>query len=402
MVNDFDKEIDAMLRDLAKGDTFAQVLPASHLDADEISAFAENALPKMARVRVTEHLADCSKCRKMLANTIFLNSAEESETIHEEIRTVIAAPAIPWYKSLFAFPNLAYTMGAMALLLVGMVGFLMLQNSNNSNSMVAQSDKSTSEKASGPNLGSSEGDAYGTQPYSANSTANAPAAMATPALTAANSANAVASNKTVSKDSAPTTANSNASSPKATDSEITSKSGIADDVTEAKKDSSNEPPKPVPTPAKEEAVTEKGGERAEVNSRQVQDLSVQSRNNQVMMPDGQNRSNVPTTSPTTSAGASQDSAERERSAPAKPNKKMADRDDAGAKNKSAETRKIGSKSFRNVNGVWTDTSFTGGATQNVKRNSDEFKKLDSGLQNTANSLGGTVIIVWGGKNYKIQ
>lgn len=55
------------MRDLAKGETLANVALASHLDADELSAFAENALPVKARLRVTEHLSDCGNCRQTLA-----------------------------------------------------------------------------------------------------------------------------------------------------------------------------------------------------------------------------------------------------------------------------------------------------------------------------------------------
>ena len=44
----------------------AQAEPEAHLDADELSAYAENALPPAARARYTEHVADCARCRKMV------------------------------------------------------------------------------------------------------------------------------------------------------------------------------------------------------------------------------------------------------------------------------------------------------------------------------------------------
>ncbi len=48
---EFDKEIDVLLRQARKGETvFAATTPqTAHLDADEISAFAENALPEKAK-----------------------------------------------------------------------------------------------------------------------------------------------------------------------------------------------------------------------------------------------------------------------------------------------------------------------------------------------------------------
>src|SRR5713226_7759134 len=38
-----------------------------HLDADEMSAFAERKLPPAARARYVSHLADCDPCRQQIA-----------------------------------------------------------------------------------------------------------------------------------------------------------------------------------------------------------------------------------------------------------------------------------------------------------------------------------------------
>ena len=96
----FDKEIDAILRK-ARESEFAFALdnpqsairnPQLHLDADEISAFAENALPETAKQFYTAHLADCDACRKKLSNLVLLNAEAESENVHaEEIGTISSA-----------------------------------------------------------------------------------------------------------------------------------------------------------------------------------------------------------------------------------------------------------------------------------------------------------------------
>lgn len=411
MVNEFDKEIDAMLRDLAKQDSFVQTLPETHLDPDEISAFAENALPKKARVRITEHLADCSRCRKILANTVFLSSAEESEIIHEEVKTIVSIPAIPWYKQLFAFPNLAYTMGALALLLVGMVGLLVLQNSKNDEPMVAQADKSAKE--SGPNAGSLEGDNYGNQPYPANSAANT-SSSATNTAGFANTASA--SNAPISKDGMPTSsgtsANSNVSTLKTGEDNLVDK--VTDDAPRAKKtdeptdsDAKREEAKPSATPTTEDVTlsNEKGGERRDIN-KQTEVSQNQTQNIQNVSPDSGNvpRSrNAPSSPPSTSAsGATVQEQNAERPEPKKASKKKEVAKDEGLVGGVSDTRSISGKTFRYANGVWTDSSYSGGSPKKVKRGSDDYKKLDSGLQNICNSLGGSVIIVWGGKNYWIQ
>ena len=66
---EFDKEIDVLLRQTARSETvFANTdANSNHLDADEISAFAENALPEKARQNYVLHLADCNRCRKNLS-----------------------------------------------------------------------------------------------------------------------------------------------------------------------------------------------------------------------------------------------------------------------------------------------------------------------------------------------
>jgi hypothetical protein len=67
----------------------------------------------------------------------------------------------------------------------------------------------------------------------------------------------------------------------------------------------------------------------------------------------------------------------------------------------AVTRKVGGKTFFNRNGAWIDTAYGSQSVNLVRRGSDEFKKLDSGLRNIANELYGTVIVVWKGKAYRI-
>jgi len=66
------KEIDILLRklsgkqngDIAAAERNSSASSHEHLDADELNAYAENALPVSLRSRYTEHLADCSSCRK--------------------------------------------------------------------------------------------------------------------------------------------------------------------------------------------------------------------------------------------------------------------------------------------------------------------------------------------------
>ena len=44
---------------------------SEHLDADELNAYAERALPASVRARYTEHLADCNACRQIVTQLSF-------------------------------------------------------------------------------------------------------------------------------------------------------------------------------------------------------------------------------------------------------------------------------------------------------------------------------------------
>ena len=79
-------EIDLMLRSLAREQSAAAGHPREdgapaanqgqlHLDADELNAYAENALPSTARLLYTEHLADCERCRKLVVELSLASGA---------------------------------------------------------------------------------------------------------------------------------------------------------------------------------------------------------------------------------------------------------------------------------------------------------------------------------------
>lgn len=145
---EFDKEMDSLLRQAARGENVFEAGDATggHIDADEISMFAENVLPEKAKLHITKHLADCDKCRIVITNTILLNAeAEIEEAASIPVRelkaeSVVATAAIPWYKNLFSTKNLAYGTGALALIFAVGIGFLFLQSSSDSALSVAQAN----------------------------------------------------------------------------------------------------------------------------------------------------------------------------------------------------------------------------------------------------------------------
>ena len=67
-----------------------------------------------------------------------------------------------------------------------------------------------------------------------------------------------------------------------------------------------------------------------------------------------------------------------------------------------EEKRISGKGFQRRNNVWYDNSYRGQATTNVRRGTDDYRKLDSGLRSIAESLSGVVVVMWTGKAYRIQ
>jgi len=74
----------------------------------------------------------------------------------------------------------------------------------------------------------------------------------------------------------------------------------------------------------------------------------------------------------------------------------------GASGGFVATRTVNGRTFTKKDGVWYDADYHGQSTINVRRGSDAYKKLEGGLRNIADSLGGTLVTVWKGKAYRIQ
>ncbi|HEX9959574.1 MAG TPA: hypothetical protein VGB00_01410 [Pyrinomonadaceae bacterium] len=371
---EFDKEIDSLLRRSAKGES-VQTFDA-HMDADEISLFAENALATKARTRAAGHLAECAKCRKILSNVISFNAAAESETIHAgESEIVPPATAIPWYRRLFAFPQITYAMGALVLVFSGIIALMVLQTADDSKNVSVAQREEVRETTKGVSGASSDGETTTIETYSAN-TSNA--ASVNPGM---------AGNSNAATTTASNTANVSANS---------STANVAPPVARQQ-----------PQAEKNEPVQTKRENSFVLDGQDASNAAVQ------------NKPSITAGAPPSDAKQTRERAKDDsemklgkehdavsesqtamRSAPSPKSmvKKSADAD----KNKAGEARAIGGKTFRSVGGIWFDSAYTSQPPVMIRRGSDDYKRLDSGLRSIAESLGGTVIILWKGKAYRIH
>ncbi len=373
---EFDKEIDVLLRQTAQGEfAFAAENPKSaHLDTDEISAFVENALPEKSREKYVLHFADCAKCRKNLSNLILLNIETDSEKVHAEEKQIVSMP-LPWYRKLFASPNLAYTLGALILVFSGIAAFTILQSVNNTPSFEMSQISETQPNGKGM---SSDGDAPVSETYSSNSMMSNSASM--------NSAsNEMMNSSTSAIPSAPVLmANSNVAVRAESDKNLKAEPKIAKSLTETSDsaETENQIVTAAPPPAPKE-----NNFREDEMSGQQQNMAQNSviQNQTIITPDSLSVQRSPTTT---------------LRAEAKAKKLEESKDDA--QRKSAETTTVGGKTFKRQNNVWYDSLYKGQATTNVTRGTKEYKKLDSELRAVAERIGGTVVVVWKEKAYRIQ
>jgi hypothetical protein len=371
---DFDKEINALLRQTAKQDMlFAENnLQTEHLDADEISVFAENALPEKAKKRLTEHLADCDSCRKSLSELIQFNSEFESEPAKNEATEPVSIE-IPWYRKLFIFPGLAYTMGGLVIAFTGLTAFVVLQNFNSESFEMAKSE-STSRASN------SESEGFVNQSQNANSI---------PAVSNAASESNIDSTENVAPVSTPESDSDNLLNQRNQKGPSAVRDLPADPTDDelGRRENKLDAAKPIspPTIVSESKPTDKT-----VSDREMADSAISS--------------DAPAPKPETKTAArkNEELSKKERVLTARGGEMGGDEKKDSKLKSLGESRKADGKTFNKRDGVWYDSAYKNQQTENVRRGTNEYRNLDSGLRAIAEKFTETVVVVWEQTAYRIQ
>ena len=371
---DFDKEIDALLRKAARAP--AATASGGHLDPDAIAAFASHSLPAAAKDVYSIHLAECDHCRKQLALAASFDEDTGIETAHP---SAVAVPVtVPWYKKYFGVPALAYTMGALALLLSGFIGYSVLQHSNSSASPEVSQIYDNEPQRGGPSFSEEQ------QVPQAAANANSTGSAATSANTAVNAPRTL-SNATTTNTSTMSKAVDPAEPDRSAENEIATGSGAAPPAP---------PAAPLATPAQlpvtGRTMAETGRPRAEPKVAKEERAATVTLDGVVAQTqnDQKKKAQAPALSARRATEARKDDAEKQLNSQATVN--------------SPAVRSVGGKNFEQRNGVWYDSAYRGQGTKKVRRGSEDYIRLDAGLRSIADSLGGTVIIVWNGKAFRVQ
>ena len=403
---EFDKEMDALLRQATRsGEIQPNTESDLHIDADEISIFAENALPEKAKMRVTKHLADCDTCRILLSNVITLNSEADSESASATIgvteTNVIASTTVPWFKRLFATQNLAYGLGALVILFVGMIGFLVVPNLlNSSGSDVAQLSKNKTQQSL-EDTASAANTTFGDKESSpANSNLNEDTDNINSSETSPESTTEEQPKETVSP-----------SGRKVNETEDETRGDVRDLKA---KDADVAPLRDEPITAQDKSGKSSNKVAREDYSPKKIEEDRKKINDGILKSEAKP---LPPPKATPSAAAKKTKSKVKKPAVLgrtgnrrQRNKKNneinlssgASADEKNSPRKTTLTRKIGGKTFTKKNRVWYVSAYRGQKTTNLRRATNDYRKLGSGLHSIVNRLKGTVVIVWKNKAYRIQ
>ena len=382
MRQETNNEMDLLLRRLGRQQETSA--PGDHLDADELSSYAENVLPPATRARYTQHLAECARCRDLVVQL----SSSAGVVVAQETAKVSAPSALrKFFASLFSPMVLRYAVPALGLIIVAAIGFMVSRNEGTSNSPIAdvrykQPDQGV-VSATQPQQPSSSPEKQSSGFYDSSESANKagkPHDSAAPSGAAASNAAPV--------------------SPVTTDATKDTETQAKVEEQKQPETKEAEPPKPAAAvsdlkklepqgrrqEAAEQTVTvtnDPAAEKAKTENRGVGDFAV------------------------ASPGVAKRRAEAgsaSGTAAAKP--MAAQRDDAADKDKNdAETRTVAGRRFRKQGGVWIDTAYNSQSLTEFRRGSEQYRGLvgdEPAIKQIADELDGEIIVVWKGKAYKIR
>ena len=399
MRHETNNEIDLLLRRMSGQDGGSMrdgEHLGQHLDGDELSSYAQNALPAAARARYTEHLAECSTCRKLVTELSLSLGATAAAAA--PVETVVGPSALrKFLASLFSPMVLRYAVPALGLIIVAAIGFVILRERGH-DTFVAQLDENQRQPGG---LISPEAPAPASSP-------NAPV----------NDSSKPDRSGDIADPKEPVTKSGDVSG-------AVAGTGLAPAGTPAQETAASAPQPSVaaePPPAKAveaakiDAVTESEEQRKEeqkkkdaVAKKDSTSTGFQAAETQVATAKANEPARDYNRAPKPATADRVDESKRE-SLPlqrgvvggvgnASRSRAQTDKDDA-------ETRTVSGRRFRKERGIWTDTAYDSStATVSMARGSEQFRALiadEPEIKKIAEQLDGEVIVVWKGRAYRIR
>lgn len=388
-----------------------------HLDADEMNAYAENALPAITRARYATHLIDCNDCRTLVTQLVLSANPTFVETKTEpvDIATAVKQTWGEWFSSLFKFPTLRIAGPVVAVLCVAVIGMVALQ------SQLVLNKKENAQSAAPTSMPPSTEVA---QRGSSEEPGSAPLADST-SQNNANSSNKIEEVISEKKGADSREKNAPNADPKEQAGQPPVEITTLSRGTVATKDAPvDNMPKPAPAQPQtkleaankqrsEDVADKKAAEETRVtqadnrpDSDATRDREIAERNVQRPAPNATGGT-ARVSGPAKEKSVEYDKRANEIQSEAK-NDDMALKAPARkvAKRAGPMLRTVSGKQFRREGAGWVDVDYNSStATTNISRGSDKYKSLISnepGLRNIAEQLGGEVVVVWKGRAYRFR
>ena len=395
-----DSQIDILLRRHAKR-AQSHSAATEHLDADELSAFAEGALPAAARARYVSHLADCAECRKF-ASQLSIHAGGMTAAQTSQVST---AARVPWWKSLsslIALPALRYAAFAAVLIAVVGVTFLVWRRMNTARTDLVAQNQSTATPASAVKADTDTASNAQTAQNSQPEQSRIAKALSQP--TVIPQGQEKLSQTMADAPAAPPPKPLAAGTTTETQPSLTARSTAS---ARPETTPSFAPPPPEADEAKSReqqnvgGITHGGPRRSDYKvldrSRSADVAKEEDRTRNVTNEDKKDKNQPKQQSENGTLSMSAGNREV-RSEPRKSENKT-----ASASEVAPSTRSAGGRKFQRQGSAWVDVKFKSSmAVRRVARGSEDFAALDSRLRSIAEQLSGEVIVVWKGKAYRIQ
>ena len=395
MKEETNKELDLLLRRLSRRQD--GVVPGNgssisgeHLDADELNSYAENVLPAAARARYTEHLAECARCRGIIVQ--LSSSAGVIASVDQTAKVPTPSGLRNFLASLFSPMVLRYAVPAVGLILVAAIAFFVMDDRRGASEVATSAPPqpvatdssgmiySVNSNQSGSNTDPSQSPAVAGRKSPDSEPVKAPVPNAPPVVGSFNAQEKDAPRQveeTAAAAEAPPAAKREAKpQPTVNDFSVeietkeTKIEGSATDVAkmrDKKTDDQLQKDKAANQPKAEERTENKAA-------------------------DSVGPASVTAAAPASGAGSS--------SRRARQGAMTIDGVDSDA-----EIRVVAGRRFRKERAVWIDTAYSGGATTNLARGSEQYRALiadEPPIKSIADQLGGEIIVVWKGRAYRIR
>ncbi len=384
MKNAENNEIELLLRDLGKNEGGGNVGSAGagtgspdgpmaeHLDPDELNSFAEGVLPAATRTLYAAHLADCVRCRKMVAQL-----AMASGLSLQQIPTEKTPKENLWkyFASIFTPSVMRYAVPALSLVIlaaIGLVWFRQERKEREASFVARNGELTTTQKRE------SFGD---NQPAATPEQSNAKPAVSE--VSHGRLAGAKTADTKQEEERSKTEKNEGAAARSTKKVDDATKSEVSKE-TESRVASTPKLDVDAPPPAKPQSGVAEGGEA--VAKRAAQPASVAQSEDKMKRREQDE-------------AASKKSEVRD--APRVFGGLMSRKDDGRP-----ATRTVAGRHFRREENVWVDTAYSSSSsTTNISRGSEQYRALvgdEPELRTIAEQLDGEVVVVWKGKAYRIR